>query len=217
MRSIFFFIMCFLVGTISTAQESNSQLVIGTQHTLQSAVLDQDRVIDIYTPEGYSASEKAYPVLYILDGQWYFLSGVAVQKALRTPGAIPEMIVVGIHNSNPLRRTLFDDENERFTEFLEKELMEYIDVNYRTTEERVIFGWEAAAYYTSELIFKKPELFEGAIISDGGYASEELVKTFDSKSDVYLFMANSKKDIYYIGSTEAFYEILAKNLSLIHI
>lgn len=211
MRSIFFFIMCFIVSPNLTAQDNGSQIIIGTQHTIQSSVLNQDRTIQIYTPDGYSASEKEYPVLYVLDGQWYFLSGVAVQSALRTPGAIPEMIVVGINNSNPLRRTLFDDENEKFTDFLENELIAYIDSNYRTTGERVIFGWEAAAYYISELIFKKTELFDGAIISDGGYASEDLVRTFDSKKMKYLFMANSRKDIYYIGSTEAFNEILKNN------
>ncbi|MGI9530568.1 alpha/beta hydrolase [Lutimonas sp.] len=211
MRIFLFFYLCCFVSYISTAQVNGSQIIVGTQHTIQSSVLDQERTIQIYIPDGYTESEKEYPVLYILDGQWYFLSGVAVQKALRTPGAIPEMIVVGIHNSNPLRRTLFDEENEKFTDFLENEVIAYIDSNYRTNKERVIFGWEAAAYYLSELIFKRSDLLNGILISDGGYATEDVVKSFDSKQDKYLFMANSKKDIYYIGSTEAFNEILQKN------
>lgn len=211
MKPLFCFIMCFLINTICIAQEVNSQITIGINHTIKSSILNQDRTIQIYTPDDYLDSEKEYPVLYILDGQWYFLSGVAIQKALRTPGAIPEMIVVGITNSNPLRRTLFGDENEKFTDFLINEVVNYIDSNYRTNKERVIFGWEAAAYYISELILKKSEVFNGAIISDGGYASENLVKEFTSKKDVYLFMANSRRDIYYIGSTEAFHEILKNN------
>ena len=130
----------------SIAQEDNSPITIGINHIIESSILNQDRTIQIYVPDGYSDSEQEYPVLYILDGQWYFLSGVAIQKALRTPGAIPEMIVVGINNSNPLRRTLFGDENEKFTDFLINEVVHYIDSNYRTNKERVIFGWEAAAY-----------------------------------------------------------------------
>lgn len=121
------------------------------------------------------------------------------------------MIVVGINNSNPLRRTLFGDEKEKFTDFLINEVIHYIDSNYRTNKERVIFGWEAAAYYLSELILKKSDVFNGAIITDGRYASEDLVTEFTSNKDVYLFMANSRKDIYYIGSTDAFHKILKKN------
>jgi predicted alpha/beta superfamily hydrolase len=211
MKPLFIFIICCFVEIVCTAQENISQINIGVNHTIKSFILNQDRTIQIYTPDGYSDSKQEYPVLYILDGQWYFLSGVAIQKALRTPGAIPEMIVVGIHNSNPLRRTLFGDENEKFTDFLINEVIHHIDSNYRTNNERVIFGWESAAYYISELILEKSEVFNGAIITDGGYASEDLVKKFSSKKDVYLFMANSRKDIYYIGSTEAFHDILKKN------
>lgn len=208
----FLFVLTFcLANTILAAQEKTSEITIGINHTVQSSVLNQERTIQIYTPEGYSDLKKEYPVLYILDGQWFFSSGVSIQKALRTPVAIPEMIVVGINNSNPLRRTLFSSESDRFTDFLVNEVIQYIDTNYRTTKERVIFGWEDAAYYISELILERNEVFSGAIITDGGYASEELVKNFSSENDVYFFMANSRKDIYNIGSTEAFHEILIKN------
>ncbi|PKV51530.1 putative esterase [Aquimarina sp. MAR_2010_214] len=211
MKPLLLIVMCCFINIICIAQEDNSQIIAGINHTIKSSILNQDRTIQIYTPDGYSDSEQEYPVLYILDGQWYFLSGVSIQKALRTPGAIPEMIIVGINNSNSLRRTLFGDENEKFTNFLIHEVVKYIDSNYRTNKERVIFGWEAAAYYISELILKESEVFNGAIITDGGYASEDLVNKFTSKEDVYLFMANSRKDIYYISSTEAFHEILKKN------
>ncbi len=211
MKQLILLVTCCLLSITVLAQEDDSQITIGVNHTIKSTILNQDRTIQIYVPDDYESSEKSYPVLYILDGQWYFLSGIAIQKALRTPGAIPEMIVVGINNSNPLRRTLFGEEQEKFTNFLKNDVIDYIDRNYRTTEERVIYGWEAAAYYISELILKENELFSGAIISDGGYASEELVKGFSSKKEIYLFIANSRKDIYYIDSTDAFYEILKDN------
>ncbi|MFY0630908.1 MAG: esterase [Flavobacteriaceae bacterium] len=199
-----------LTTTISS-QVKGDAIRIGTNYTITSKTLNEDREIQVYLPDSYTTSDQKYPVLYVLDGQWFFSSGVAIQKALRTPGAIPEMIVVGIKNSNPLRRTLFGDENEKFTNFLKKEVIHYIDSNYRTTQERMIFGWEAAAYYISELILKETDLFAGAIITDGGYAPENLVKEFNSEKEIYLFMTNSRKDIYYIGSTDAFNEILKRN------
>ena len=157
-RLIIVLVSC-LLSMNSFAQEEDSDITIGINHTLKSSILNQDRTIQIYLPDSYTDSEQSYPVLYILDGQWFFSSGVAIQNALRTPGAIPEMIVIGIKNSNPLRRTLFGGENEKFTDFLKNELIQYIDSNYRTTQERVIFGWEAAAYYISELILEEPEMF----------------------------------------------------------
>ena len=211
MKRLIIVVVSCLLSVNSFAQEENSEITIGVNHTIKSLILHQDRTIQIYLPDSYTDSEQSYPVLYILDGQWFFSSGVAIQKALRTPGAIPEMIVIGIKNSNPLRRSLFGDENKKFTDFLKNELIQYIDSNYRTTQERVIFGWEAAAYYISELILEEPEMFNGGIITDGGYASENLVKEFRSEKDIYLFIANSRKDIYNIGSTDAFNEILKMN------
>ncbi|TPN84766.1 alpha/beta hydrolase-fold protein [Aquimarina algicola] len=211
MKPLFIFSIYFFITITCIAQQDNSQVTIGVTHTIKSSILDQDRTIQIYTPNSYSSSEQKYPVLYILDGQWYFSSGVSIQKALRTPSTIPEMIVVGINNSNPLRRTLFGDENKKFTDFLTSEVIQYIDSNYRTNRERIIFGWENAAYYISKLILKNNQVFTGAIITNGGSASEDLIKTFTSEKEIYLFMANSKKDIYNINETEAFYELLKKN------
>ena len=103
------FALLLLILSISglCAQEKGSEISIGTNYTINSKTLKQDREIQIYLPDSYESSKEKYPVLYILDGQWFFANGVAIQKSLRTPGAIPEMIVVGIKNSNPLRRTLF--------------------------------------------------------------------------------------------------------------
>lgn len=206
-KIIIFITLYFISAELCVSQENNS-IRIGVTQTIKSSVLNQDRMIQIYVPEDYSDSTREYPVLYILDGQWYFLSGVAIQVAMKTPRVIPEMIVVGITTTNPLREKLFGDEKEQFTDFLVEEVIHYVDSNYRTNKERIIFGWESAAYYLSDLILQKNQVFDGAIITDGGYASEDKVKGFTSKKDIYLFMANSKKDIYYISSTDTFSEIL---------
>ncbi|WP_428743011.1 alpha/beta hydrolase-fold protein [Tenacibaculum sp.] len=201
-----------LVCTLySFSQTQESKVTIGTNYTIKSTVLNQDREIQVYLPDSYTTSTEKYPVLYILDGQWFFTNGVAIQKSLRTSGAIPEMIVVGIKNRNPLRRTLFNNEKKKFTSFLKNEAIKFIDSNFRTTNERIIYGWEDAAHYISGLILEESNLFQGAIITDGGLAPEKLVKSFKSENDVYLYIANSKKDIYNIESTEEFNRILKKH------
>ncbi|MCD2259988.1 alpha/beta hydrolase-fold protein [Psychroserpens luteolus] len=211
MKLLFVFITCSFLTTICPAQESNSQITIGVNHNIKSFNLNEERAIQIYTPDGYSESEQKYPVLYILDGQQYFLSGVSIQKALRRPRAIPKMIVVGITDKESSRWTWFGDEKEKFSSFLIDEVIPFINSNYKTNEEHVIFGWEGAAYYASELILKHPEVFNGAILSNGGYASKEIVKDFYTNKATYLYMANSKKDIYNISYTEEFNEILKEH------
>ncbi|MBL4663454.1 MAG: esterase [Flavobacteriaceae bacterium] len=202
---------CLLITFTISSQTKGNPITIGDNYTISSKILNQDREIQIYLPNSYASSKQSYPVLYILDGQWFFANGVSIQKSLRTPGAIPEMIVVGIKNSNPLRRTLFSVESEKFTDFLKNEVVQFIDSNFRTTQERVIYGWEAAAYYLSELVLKENSIFNGVIITDGGLASEKTVEEFNSDKDTYLYISNSKRDIYYIASTEKFTEILKKH------
>ncbi|MBL4642235.1 MAG: esterase, partial [Flavobacteriaceae bacterium] len=210
MRKIFLSVLTLItIVTANFAQIKGSPINIGTNYTINSKILEKDREIQIYLPDSYDTSTEKYPVLYILDGQWFFSNGVSIQKSLRTPGAIPEMIVVGITNIRSLRRGLFSD-GEKFTSFLKEEVIQFVDANFRTTKERVIFGWEAAAYYISEMILKEKNLFSGAIITDGGYASEEMVKGFNSDKEIYLYMANSRKDIYYISSSDGFNESLKK-------
>jgi predicted alpha/beta superfamily hydrolase len=204
-------ILTLICAFCSYSQTEGAKVTIGTNYTITSTVLNQDREIQVYLPDSYSTSIKEYPVLYVLDGQWFFANGVAIQKSLRTPGAIPEMIVVGIKNKNPLRRTLFNKERAKFTSFLKEEVIQFIDTKFRTTNERVIYGWEAAAYYVSKIILEEKGVFQGAILSDGGLASEEIIKGFESDKDVYLYIANSKRDIYYIASTETFYDRLTKH------
>ncbi|KAB1158610.1 esterase [Tenacibaculum aiptasiae] len=204
-------ILTLLITFHSYSQKKDDKITIGTNYIIESTILNENREIQVYLPDSYNSSKERYPVMYILDGQWFFTNGVGIQKSLRTPGAIPEMIIVGIKNKNPLRRTLFNNERTKFTSFLEKEVISFIDGNFRTTNERIIYGWEAAAYYVSKLILEKNELFSGGIITDGGFASEKIIKNFKSTKDVYLYIANSKKDIYYIASTEAFSKGLKKH------
>lgn len=205
-----FFICCFIITHAINSQTKGTPITIGTSYAISSEILNQDREIQIYLPESYTTSSEEYPVLYILDGQRFFTNGVSIQKSLRTPIALPEMIIVGISSDQTLRRAQFRD-RDTFTLFIKDEVIQFVDSNYRTNNERLIFGWEAAAYYVSKMILKENDLFTGAIISDGGYASEEMVKEFNSDKEVYLYMANSRKDIFYISSTDGFNDVLEKN------
>ncbi len=190
---------------------SQTDITIGKAYTITSEVLEQERQIQVYLPAGYQDSTKEYPVLYILDGQWHFTNGVAIQHSLRSPGRLPEMIVVGIQNKNPLRRTLFWEERDHFLSFLEVEVNAFVNKHFRASNERILFGWEDAAAFACYALLKHKGLFKAAIATNGAYADEKLLNEFmqlKAPSPKNLFIANSRKDIYSINNSDTFVHLL---------
>ena len=88
--------------TVSSSEtKSDRDFSIGKIETIQSKVLDEERTINVYLPDGYSPdSARFYPVIYLLDGSanedFIHVSGLV--QFLQMIGSIPPAIVVGIAN-----------------------------------------------------------------------------------------------------------------------
>ena len=92
----------FLLG--STALRAGEPVVIGQTERLHSAVLDEDRTYRVALPASYKwATDRRYPVLYVLDGAWHFQHAAASVGYLSAHGEIPEMIVVAIDSTKRVR------------------------------------------------------------------------------------------------------------------
>lgn len=71
------------------------EISLGKKFAIESTILNQTKEIQVYVPESYRDSIKQeYPVLYLLDGQRFFTNGVAIQKSLISPIALPEMLCI---------------------------------------------------------------------------------------------------------------------------
>lgn len=72
----------------------------GTRYTFQSAILDQDRAIRVFTPPPYQDDPDSYPVvpvLYVLDGDVHYLPIAGLVQMLSWVARdLPPMVVVGI-------------------------------------------------------------------------------------------------------------------------
>jgi enterochelin esterase-like enzyme len=126
----FILIVIITIGfqSVVISQVKVDEISIGTNYIINSKVLEQDRNIQVYIPNGYEANPlKSYPVLYVLDGQEYFLHGIAYQDMLRFRDKSPEFIIVGINTDRQLRRILFYKESDKFITFLNSELIPFID------------------------------------------------------------------------------------------
>ncbi|WP_436515614.1 alpha/beta hydrolase-fold protein [Ekhidna sp. To15] len=181
---------------------AQNEVIAGNTLRIRSNNLDQEIELQIYLPENYEEGKGTYPSLYILDGQWYYMNGVAIQESLRGDRIMPKMIVVAINMvDRPYRSELFN-RWDSFIDFIELELVPYVDQSYQTSEERIVFGWENSGYLSSELILRKNSPFQCAIATSGAGINGDSLELFSADNERYLFLAGSKKDIYSIDQTD---------------
>jgi len=163
MKYLIFTVLVMLAINAGAQTIKNNQIVIGSVDSVQSKILKENRKIWVYVPNGAGDStyaKKRYPVVYLLDGDGHFpsLTGMIQQLSQINGNAVcPEMIVVGITNTNRNRDlTPTNTQNgldgkpnpafktsgggEKFTEFIEKELMPHIDSIYPTAPYKMLIG-----------------------------------------------------------------------------
>jgi hypothetical protein len=155
--------------------QNNESITIGKKEIIYSKVLNESRKIWIYTPNttAYNASpDKRYPVLYLLDGDAHFYSTVGIIQQLSQAngnGVLPEMMVVGIENTNRFRDLVpsADVNNKNpFVDFLSTELMPYIDTNYNTSTYKLLVGHSLGGLTAIDMLAKFPQLFNAYIAID---------------------------------------------------
>ena len=143
-----------------------------------SRVLDEERTILIHLPKDYALSEKRYPVLYVLDAEFFFQQAVSAVEFLSellyiNVQPIPQMIIVGIVNVDRNRdytptyapeqphgmRFPTSGKADRFLEFLNTELFPFIDSNYKSEPFRTLSGWSLGGLLTVYTYFEHNDLF----------------------------------------------------------
>lgn len=179
--------------------------------TISSSILGQDRELKIMLPRGYdSQDEKAYPVIYVFDGDYLFepVSGNVDYYAYWED--IPESIVVGINQYDFRAEDLaYSEQNSlpvetgaSFLEFVGKELIPFIEDNYKTESFRVAVGHGETANFINYYLLQNNSIFNAYItispdlaIGMENFIGERL-KTMDRK--IFYYLAVSNADIKHI-------------------
>jgi len=166
-----------------TCQIATEKIVIGSTDSLYSAILNEGRKIFVYVP--YKApiyNQVNYPVVYLLDGESHFNSVVGMIQYLSEVfdnTVCPKMIIVGIINTDRTRdltpTTLLSSYygsfpssggSERFSSFIEKELIPYIDAHYPTAPYRMLIGHSFGGLFTVTTLVRHPGLFNAYVAID---------------------------------------------------
>ncbi|WP_350292734.1 alpha/beta hydrolase-fold protein [uncultured Croceitalea sp.] len=187
----------FLIYFNSYAQNNGKDNIVGTSFSIQSEIMNDEREFQIYLPDSYTDSDIEYPVLYILDGQRYFLHGVSLQKSFVEFKQTPEFIIVGISKNPSDRNRNFSVNSKKYLEFLKKEVIKHIDDKYRTSNERMLFGWAYGGGFTVEAMITEPSLFD-AYIAASPFPLEERIHKIDS---LFKENKNLNKLLYFTSGT----------------
>ncbi len=165
------------------------------EHVIDSEPLQEKRLITVSVPTDISdRGNGAYPVLFVLDGEWTFdyAAGVIDILSDESFGYVPEMIVVGIPNTDR-NRDMSPVGFMAFLEFLESEVIPLVDREYRTTGFRLIYGWSSGAGITIQLFAREPGLFDAYMASGSGigpvtreYLGAQIPKTTYEKQFLYV-------------------------------
>lgn len=198
----------YFLSISSFAQNNGKENIVGFSQTIESKVLDDEREIQIFLPDGYADSNVNYPVLYVLDGQRYFLHAVSLQKSFTEFKQTPEFIIVGISKKASDRNRNFSVNSQKYLDFIKKEVIKYVDTQYRASEKRMLFGWAYGGGFVAETMTIEPDLFE-AYISASPFPLEEKIKKIDSLitensifNKLFFFSSGTNEGVVKNGTNE---------------
>lgn len=211
---LFFTSFLFSQNKKSKTTETSKPFVLGVIDEIQSKELGENRILNIYLPEGYNPDDAVkYPVIYLLDGSanedFIHIAGLVQFNSFEWINQVPKSIVVGIATVDRKRdftfpTTLEKDKtrfpttghSDKFIAFIEKELQPFIEKKYKTTDSKTIIGQSLGGLFGAEILLKKPSLFNKYVIVspsvwwDNGSIlnldSQILQENFQQPTEIYI-------------------------------
>tara|TARA_R110002051_G_scaffold92242_5_gene161961 strand:+ start:7469 stop:8686 length:1218 start_codon:yes stop_codon:yes gene_type:complete len=189
--------------------KDNQLLGLGTQYILKSKILLEERPIIISLPNGYENNDANYPVLYLLDGLGNIKHEIGTVELLTDSGIIPPMIIVGIESLDRSRDLTPSSAGQgvyggvgdsgiaqsggasKFLQFLEEELIPFVESNFRTHPYRLLEGHSFGGLFSTYALMEKPDIFDAFIIQAPALWWNKEEMTAEAKQ---FFKSNSNLD-----------------------
>lgn len=179
-----------------------------------SEFINEDRVINVWTPPAYQQTKDSFPVLYMPDGgiKEDFPHIANTLAKLIEEKKIPAYILVGIENTERRRDLSGPSEikydlkyisnpggSNNFRSFIKNELIPEIEGRYRTKNKRAIIGESLAGLFVIETFLLDNNIFDYYIAMDPSlwFNEQYLVKNFETLSKENY---HNKKKLWFAGS-----------------
>ena len=206
-------ITCF--SQINKATPSvNKPFILGEIRELHSSILNENRVLNVYLPEGYNEKDSLkYPVIYLLDGSadedFIHIVGLVQYNSFEWINQLPKSVVVGIATVDRRRDFTFPTSieadkkrypttgySDKFISFLNKELQPFIQEKYKVSTFKTLIGQSLGGLLATEILFKSPDLFNTYIIvspslwwNNGSllnYSNEKIKNAIVKQTNVFI-------------------------------
>lgn len=173
------FLLAALILSVTFCKAQSS--TAGKIFTINSDILKETQKVSVYLPKDYEKNDKKYPVIYVLDGEYNSsFTADAVKTLSSWTQRIPESIVIGITSNKrehdltttpdkswqPPQPIPFAGGADNFLNYIEKELVPYVEKNYRIQSLRTIVGHSLGGLLAVHSFSTKPDLFQFYILLD---------------------------------------------------
>ena len=160
------------------------------QHELFCRGRGRSYVLSVALPEDYRASDKRYPVVYVLDGDALFGMAASLTIAATWSQEAPELIAVGIGygvdsydqwaelreldlalpgtTTHDASDSANSPQPDLFLQTLREDIVPYIDHTYRTLpNDRCIYGYSWGGFFVLYTLLHEPDAFRRYISGSG--------------------------------------------------
>jgi hypothetical protein len=215
---VFIVVTAFVLTTRAYLQNSVSEF---KDHTLYSALLDENRKLFIRLPANYDPSQT-YPLIIKTDGnfnlsRWHNTLTIYAEQAIVEESilvALPNQFWTDTRNRDLVppyaRKNVNIDERpesendpaifggaDLFLAFIEQELLPYLEANYALNDNRVLTGFSAGGSFVLYALSTKPALFNGYFaFSPAAWYDDGVVVNEFARS---LSTLNGKKTFLYLS------------------
>ncbi|TDS16673.1 hypothetical protein DFQ03_1154 [Maribacter caenipelagi] len=206
MKNLTFVILYILLsGVQTTFGQNETDIIVGSKFVIKSNILDEERTCLISLPDSYNNSsevDKKYPVIILLDGYTHFKTSSGIVHFMSSnrnrKNLMSESIIIAIENVDRERDfTVTKIKTKRpnnmgggriFLNFIEKELVPYIDKKYKTEPFRTLVGHSLGGLLTLNSYMDENSVFNAYISIDPSiWWNEEMMKNkVNSTSSISL-------------------------------